>query len=497
MKIYQIVGTLNFGDAIGNDVVAKKHVIEDMGIETAIYASSIAEKVKEPGAYTLDKMPKLDEDDIIIYHMGSGSPVNELVVGLNCRKIMVYHNITPYEFFNIDNPTASEDCRRGLEQMRTLMKGKFTSYIADSEFNKSNMIDMGYKASEIEVIPVIVPFDDYRQTPDQTMVQKMSDGCTNILFVGRIAPNKKQEHIIRAFAYYKEHVDHRARLILVGSSNQNGCYYPDLISYIEKLGVKDVVFPGHISFAEILAIYSTAHVFLCMSEHEGFCVPLLEAMTFDVPVIAYDACAVPETMGGSGIVVDDKDPVFLSKVIKEAVTNEKLRADIIAAQRKRLEDFRYEKIKAQMQDYIRRFLDKYPPLSSDDSSKPYKDLYDIVDNNMKEAGKSMEFTKDALIASADRCSELVDVASLLNKDMSVRSILETVYVSFFNMLPDKEGYEHWEREAERMSREEWIKCLISSAIDSEITAERSTRVMYDPFADPAAKAALKGGASPA
>ncbi|MBP5379944.1 MAG: glycosyltransferase [Ruminococcus sp.] len=497
MKIYQIVGTLNFGDAIGNDVVAKKHVIEDMGIETAIYASSIAAKVKEPGAYTMDKMPKLDPDDVVIYHMGSGTPVNEMVAEMNCRKIMVYHNITPYEFFNIDNPAASEDCRRGLEQMRTVMRGRFTSYIADSEFNRSNMIDMGYKPSDIEVIPVIVPFDDYKQEPDKTMVQKMSDGYTNILFVGRIAPNKKQEHIIRAFAYYKEHVNPKSRLILVGSANQNGCYYPDLVSYIEKLGVKDVVFPGHISFAEILAIYSTAHVLLCMSEHEGFCVPLLEAMTFDVPVIAYDACAVPETMGGSGIVVDDKDPVFLSMVINEVVTNEDMRKSIIAAQRKSLEHFEYERIKKQMQDYIRRFLDKYPPLDTDDSTKPYKDLYNIVENNMKNAGGAMEFTQEALIAGAERSSELVDVVSLLNKDMSVRSILETVYVSFFNMLPDKEGYEHWEKEAERMSREEWIKCLVSSAVDSEITSERSTRVMYDPFADPAAKSALKGGVSPA
>ena len=122
MKIYQIVASLNFGDAIGNDVVAKKHVIEDMGIETEIYAAGIAAKVTEPGAYLLDDMPKVNEDDIVIYHMGNGSPVNHMVTELNCRKIMVYHNITPYEFFGIDNISSSENCRIGLEDMKGHMK---------------------------------------------------------------------------------------------------------------------------------------------------------------------------------------------------------------------------------------------------------------------------------------------------------------------------------------------------------------------------------------
>ena len=345
MKIYQVVASLNFGDAIGNDVVAKKHVIEDMGIETEIYAAGIAAKVTEPGAYLLDNMPKVNEDDIVIYHMGNGSPVNHMVTELNCRKIMVYHNITPYEFFGIDNISSSENCRIGLEDMKGHMKGKFDSYIADSEFNKSDMVRMGYNESRIDVIPVIVPFDDYKQEPDPDMVQKLSDGITNIIFVGRIAPNKKQEDIIRAFAYYKENVNPSSRLILVGSHDVNGMYYPDLVSYIDEIGVSDVIFPGHITFAEILAIYKTAHVFLCMSEHEGFCVPLLEAMTFDVPVIAYNACAVPETIGGAGVVVDSKDPVFLSKVIDEVVNNREMRSMITEAQRRRLEDFRYEKIK--------------------------------------------------------------------------------------------------------------------------------------------------------
>ncbi|HRU97938.1 MAG TPA: glycosyltransferase family 4 protein [Ruminococcus sp.] len=496
MKIYQIVGTLNFGDAIGNDVIAIKHVIEDMGIKTAIISTAVSDKIKEKDVYTLEKAPKFHDDDIIIYHMGSGNPLNRMTADLNCRKIMIYHNITPYEFFNIDQPAASENCRQGLIDMRTYMKGKFTSYLADSEFNKSNMVDMGYKASEIEVIPVIVPFDDYKQAPDEKMVKRLSDGVTNIIFVGRLAPNKKQEDIIRAFAYYKEHVNSNSRLILVGSASQNGAYYPDLVSYVAKLGVQDVIFPGHISFAEILAIYKTAHVFLCMSEHEGFCVPLLEAMTFDVPIIAYDACAVPETMGGSGIVVDDKDPVFLSKVIDRLVKDENLRNSIISAQRERLKFFEYEKIKGQLQDYIRSFMDKYPPLSPDDNKKSYRSLYDIVDDNMKGAGKSMDFTPEALLACAERSSETIDITELLNKDMSVTSMIETVYISCFNSLPDKEGYVYWTGEAEKYGREEFIKRLVSSAVDSQDRKDKGTRILFNPFAHAELEAEAEGGVQP-
>ena len=204
MNIYQIVTTLNFGDAIGNDVIAIKHVIEDMGLQTAVYAENIAPKVKEPDCMTLEHFPKLHDDDIIIYHMGNGTPLNEAVTRLDCRKIMIYHNITPYEFFHLDSPSSAENCRKGLHDVKTVMKGKFNACIADSAFNKSDLVRMGYKADSISVIPVIVPFDDYKQKPDTGMMEELSDGMTNIVFVGRIAPNKKHEDLIRIFAYYKK-----------------------------------------------------------------------------------------------------------------------------------------------------------------------------------------------------------------------------------------------------------------------------------------------------
>ena len=494
MKIYQIVSTLNFGDAIGNDVIAIKHVIEDMGIKTFICAESISDKIKENGVFSLDRMPKLSDDDIVIYHMGSGAETNSRVASMNCRKIMRYHNITPPEFFDMDDPVASEHCRKGLEDMERVMRGRFNAHVTVSGFNKSCMVEMGYSPESIDVIPIIVPFEDYRKTPDEEMVRKLSDGIVNIVFVGRIAPNKKHEDIIRSFAYYKKYINPKSRLILAGSCNEDGVYYNDLLEYIDVLGVQDVVFPGHISFEELLAIYKTAHVFLCMSEHEGFCVPLLEAMTFDVPIIAYDSCAVPETMGGSGIVTDSKEPAFVARIIDRLVKDNDLRSKVIGAQQERLKRFDYETIKKEFQEYLRRFMEKFPPLSPDSPSENLSRLYDIVDENMKKAGKDTGFTREALLACAGRCSGDTDVTALLNSglyDMPVRAVIETVYTAFFNMLPDEKGYEDWGNAAKNMEKDEFIRHFVSTAANSRMRKDKGTRVRYNPFAD--AEPIQKGG----
>ncbi|HAJ96669.1 MAG TPA: glycosyltransferase [Ruminococcus sp.] len=481
MNIYQIVTTLNFGDAIGNDVIAIKHVIEDMGLKTAVYSESIAPKVKEPDCMTLEHFPKLHDDDIVIYHMGNGSPLNEAVTHLDCRKIMIYHNITPYEFFHLDSMSAVENCRKGLQDVKTVMRGKFNAYIADSAFNKSDLVRMGYKADSISVIPVIVPFDDYKKKPDSAMVEELSDGMTNIVFVGRIAPNKKHEDLIWIFAYYKKYVNPDSRLILAGSANADGMYFKDLQAYIEELGVKDVVFAGHISFAEILAIYKTAHVFLCMSEHEGFCVPLLEAMTFDVPVIAYGACAVPETLGGAGVVVSNKDPVFLSKVIDGVVNQKAMRSQIIKAQRERLKYFQYDRIKKEFQDFLRGFIERFPPISSENGEKPIKDLYRIVQENMRKQSKLMPFTEDALLHESRMTSANVDMTDLLNQNYSARGLIEAVWLSCFGKLPDENDYSVWEMQASELNKTEFVKKLVYECTHADLCRNRGNEIHYNPF----------------
>ena len=265
MKIIQLLPVIAFGDAVGNDTVALKRAISEMGYETEIYADVVDSRLPAGTAKDLsDGMPKLEKDDVLIYHLSTGSRLNYEMEKLNCRKMMVYHNITPPDFFRGYNENAVANCEKGLEEMRHLAD-KFDYCIADSEFNKNDLINAGYKC-RIDVRPILIPFDDYKKKPDKNTAARCSDGWTNIVFVGRIVPNKKHEDIIAAFCYYKKHINPKSRLILAGNYGGFELYYERLKKYVKALELDDVIFTGHIKFPQILAYYSTADLFLCMKQ---------------------------------------------------------------------------------------------------------------------------------------------------------------------------------------------------------------------------------------
>lgn len=340
MNIYQIIVTLAHGDAIGNNTQITGEIIKGLGYKTQIYAENFEKIFSSKVVLPFDKMPTPHKDDIVIYQMCECSKINKILPEWNCKKIAVYHNITPPHFFHNFSPMQENYQHTGLYEIEQL-KDCFDLVIAVSNFNKSDLISMGYSPWKIKVLPIILKMSDYKQTPDSAIINKYSDSCTNILFVGRIAPNKKIENIIRIFAYYKQHYDMTARLFLIGSFF-NKEYQKYLEKYINIIGVNDVIFCGHISFAEVLAFYSVADMFLCMSEHEGFCVPLVEAMIFDTPIIAYGTTAIPETLGGSGLLSDTNDPVFVAELMNKIREDVELRQQIVEGQRKRLHDFEPE-----------------------------------------------------------------------------------------------------------------------------------------------------------
>lgn len=354
MRVVQLLPTLSFGDAIGNDTIALKGVISEMGYDTAIYAENIDKRLPEGIAQKADKLRDLKKDDVLIYHKSTGTDLTFKIDNYKCRRIMVYHNITPPEFFRPYSTAATQLTEHGYKGVEYL-RDKIDYVLAVSAYNRSELVKMGYTCP-MDIRPILIKFDDYRQTPDEATIKKYSDGRKNLVFVGRIAPNKKQENVIRAFYCYKK-LNPESRLILVGSSTGMENYYERLVKYANALGIgDDVIFPGHIKFSEILAYYRLADAFVCMSEHEGFCVPLVEAMFFDVPVIAYDTSAISDTLGGSGVLLDNNDPVFAAAVIDRVLTDEKLRESIIEGQRRRLEDFSYERIKATFEKELTDFI---------------------------------------------------------------------------------------------------------------------------------------------
>ena len=351
MRIVQLVPTVAYGDAVGNDAIALKQVLKSIGCDTEIYSESVVPPLDRHTALNVKEMPELVEEDIAILHLSTGAELNYEFGNYKCRKVIRYHNVTPPHFFADNDPFIRGINEWALQAVKDLAE-RADYCLADSEFNKQDLIQMGYTCP-IDVLPILIPMDDYKKQPNKGVLKKYQDDWVNIVFTGRIAPNKCQEDIIRAFTCYKNEINPKSRLFLLGSYKEENLYYRKLRQYVKELKVKDVIFTGHISFDSILAYYKLATVFLCMSEHEGFCVPLVEAMLFDVPVIAYDSTAIPYTLQGSGFLLDTKEPMVAAKVIDRLCRDEQLRAQILSNQRIRLQDFAYDKIREQFIEYIK------------------------------------------------------------------------------------------------------------------------------------------------
>ena len=356
MRIVQMLPTMSFGDAVSNDAAAIRQMIREMGYETEIYAENIDERLPEGSVKPMLTMRGLTEVDLLIYHGSTGDPMNLWLPSISGRKIMRYHNITPPEFFKEYSEEATERSESGLREMK-MISHTFPYGISDSDFNRQGMRKLGFRCP-IDVCPIVIPFEDYEKEPDTEVLQKyQGDGYVNLLFVGRITPNKRQENVIRAFAEYHREYEAKSRLFLVGSAKGMEGYLARLQKYVKALGIEEsVIFPGQISFRAILAYYRIADVFLCMSEHEGFCVPIVEAMYFDKPIIALRAAAVPETLGNAGLLLDDSDPMVAAAAVNRIVKDKDLQEILKNERRKQLKKYRYEAVSERMKNCLQKVL---------------------------------------------------------------------------------------------------------------------------------------------
>lgn len=357
MKIIQLLTTVSYGDAVSNDVLAIYETLKNKGFDTGVYAENIGKRLPKGVVKHVSKMPKLNDNDVIIYHLSTGTELNYKLPEYKGKKILRYHNITPHEFFSDYSFKSYMLCKDGREGL-AFLADKVDYCLAVSEYNKKDLIEVGYTCP-IDILPILIPFSDYEKKPDEAVISAYGkDDYVNILFTGRIAPNKKQEDVIRAFHMYQKYYNKKSRLFFVGSYGGLEIYYERLKDYVKQLGVENVCFTGHIRFDEILAYYSVADIFLCMSEHEGFCVPLVEAMKFDVPVVAFDSSAIGDTLGGSAVLLKDKNPLEVAGMMHYLMEHEDLRETIKINQKKRLEDFEHDKIEKQLMEYLSDFLEK-------------------------------------------------------------------------------------------------------------------------------------------
>jgi hypothetical protein len=311
--VHQLLPDFAFGDAIGAITLQTRSMLRALGFESEIYAQVIDERLHDAARPAARIEDELGKGDAVIYHMSIGSPLAACVARLPAPRVMLYHNITPPAYYQATNPRVAERLEAGRAELAMLVP-RVELCIGVSEFNVEEMRLLGARRSAV-VPPLLV-------------------------FVSRVAPNKRHDDLIRVLAALRATAQPDARLAIVGRFTDTEDYVDALRQLAAALGVAGAVdWLGRLDDAAVGDLYARTSVYVCASEHEGFCVPLLEAMAFDVPVIAYAAGAVPDTLGGAGIVLRHKDPLAWAAVIDRVLRDASLRTALAQAGRRRLADF--------------------------------------------------------------------------------------------------------------------------------------------------------------
>lgn len=342
--VHQFLPTFAPRDAIGTHTLNARRVLRGMGLESEIYADGIR------GARGLDVHPFRSFEPAadgrtahLLYQVSTGSVVAELLRSRPEPTILNHHNVTPSRFVAPWDPRAAAELEVGERQLRRLAPSAVLG-LAASAYNEADLRRAGCRRTA--VAPVLVDLAG-RASPDRRVLSSLlrgkRPGSPDWLFVGRVAPHKCQHDVVRAFAAYRRVYDPHARLWLVGPVG-SAPYAAALGDAIATLGLAGAVsLTGSVSPGRLAAHYEAADVFVCASEHEGFCVPVLEAMAHDLPVIAHAAAAVPETAGEAGVLLPSKDPLSMAAAVHRVHTDGRTRDALVVAGRRRAEAFALER----------------------------------------------------------------------------------------------------------------------------------------------------------
>ena len=329
IAVHQILASLGYGDAIGHEVLGIQRVLRSAGYESEIFVESADRRLEDLTVDYLDLQDASHPDNILIHHFSIGSHASRIAYALPDKMVLVYHNITPPQYFVGVHPALVQQCFFGRRELG-LYATRCELALGDSEYNRQELEAAGFPRTD--VLPVVPGFAHLSGPPNYISASSFDDDWVNVLFVGRIIPNKRIDDVIRWFHAYKKWFNPRSRLLLVGSYGGFEPYLAMLHSFIARIGATDIHFRGHVSNEELVAYYDLADVFLCASEHEGFCVPLIESFHMGVPVIAYAATAVPATMDGGGVLLDTKDPMTAGAVMQQLMSDDHFHDQVMATQ---------------------------------------------------------------------------------------------------------------------------------------------------------------------
>jgi glycosyltransferase involved in cell wall biosynthesis len=350
MRIDQWIPALHRGDAIGDSARLMRDAIRRWGYAADVYALELDQSLENDGRRFAEWRAG-EPQDVVILHYALPSPMTSALKKHHGRRMLLYHNITPPESFLGYDEEMVRICTLGRQDLAGL-KDDVDLALAVSEYNRRELDQAGFGRSA--VLPIYLDFARYRMPPNPVLHRMLDDGLANVLFVGRVSPNKCHADLMRVAAYWKRYITPNVRLLLVGKLPRRRRYFDALQSFFYELGFTpwEVVFAGHVEHDDLLAYYASASVFLSMSDHEGFGVPFLEAMLLDVPVLAYQAAAVGETLGDAGVIFTSKKVAEVAEMAYLLATNAALRESVLAGQRRRIQAFAPEKVAALLRRYI-------------------------------------------------------------------------------------------------------------------------------------------------
>jgi len=335
-RIHQLLPVLSPGDAVGQSVLRIQEGLHRLRVGGGIYAELVDESLQHLAQPANLLLGDMDDGDVVLYHLSIGARCADLVALLP-RHALLYHNITPRRFYEDVNPRVAYWVERGRDDLARLAPLAELG-LAASQFNENELRSAGCRKTM--VVPPPVDLQRLRPRPAVPATPP------RLLFVSRLAPNKRHDDLLRVLAALRAGPQPQARLVIPGGSDDTIPYVAALRELATRLGVAGVVeMPARrLCDREIGDLYATASVVVCMSEHEGFGMPLVEAMAFSVPVVAQDAGAVAETVGGAGIVLGHRDPLVWAEVIDRVIRDQNLRRELIGRGRRRLAEFSDDRV---------------------------------------------------------------------------------------------------------------------------------------------------------
>lgn len=352
ITIHQMGSVLAFGDAVTNHIVEIDRRLSQWGFDGRIYGAEISAAPTDKAQVHTAYEPFMDNpDDVLIYHYSAFCENYTLFQQSKNRKILVYHNITPAEFYRYYDAGYETLCSRGRHVLSELTQCDLATAV--SEYNRQELLSVGF--TNTMVLPLFLSVDDFSGTARNARLYRRlkAKEMTNVLFVGRVAPNKAFEDLLKIFSVYHHSINPKSRLVLVGARFLPR-YDRFLDALTQQLGLqKAVVFTNKVPFGDLKAYYEAADLFLCASRHEGFCIPLLEAMHFDMPILARAESAVPHTLGEAGVLYHKSNYAMLAEMMQLLLTDRRLRGRILAGQRRRLEAFVPERVEPVLRDVLR------------------------------------------------------------------------------------------------------------------------------------------------